>query len=432
MGWSARRRGAAAIVLALAATALTLPAAALAGASGERIAPGVFLGAGAQIDDDDARPARSQRPRVPERERRVVGGSATSIESWPWQAGLTRSPTRYGGDAYQRQICGGSVVAPTIVITAAHCVYDSEAGGFVDPHDFGVVTGRTFLSSDEGQEIAVANFFVPVDAGGVPLYDEEASRWDVALLKLASSSDATPIAIAGPEESGLWEAGRTAFVTGWGQLGSTGGYPNGLQAAQVPIVADSACDSPGSWRGLFDLATMVCAGHLAGGADTCGGDSGGPLVVPAADGSFRLVGNTSFGGQECGAPGVVGVYGRLADDPMRTVLRNMVLALSGRDIVGAGAQPPESVGVSAELALSLSEAYAQKQCRRWNICRRSWAGSCAPAAGGYACEVRNLAVDRRGRKSHCRRTIQWSGIGGAVSRQALGRWRCQPGWPRAA
>lgn len=431
MGWPGRLIASGVAVIAAAAVAAAPAALASGEAPGPRLARGIYLGSGSELHSSDARPPRPQASGSSERQRRIVGGSATTVEAWPWQAGLTRSPARFGGNAYDRQICGGSVVAPTIVITAAHCVYDADVGAFADPQDFSVVTGRTFLSSNEGQEIAVADFYVPLSSGGVPLYDDESSRWDVAVLQLASASSATPIAIAGADERELWTAGRTAFITGWGQLGPGGGFPNGLQAAQVPMIADGACDAPSSWGGLFDEQTMVCAGFLSGGADTCGGDSGGPLVVPTAEGAYRLVGDTSFGGQDCGAPLLVGVYGRLAGDPTRSVLRNAVLSLTGRDIVGSGGQAPEGVGVSPELALELSWTYAERQCDRWIPCRRYWAGSCSAAAAGYSCQVRNLAVNRRGRRSYCRRNVLWSGIGAQVTRQPLGRWKCFHGWPRA-
>jgi hypothetical protein len=62
------------------------------------------------------------------------------------------------------------------------------------------------------------------------------------------------------------------------------------------------------------------------------------LVVPVAGGGFRLVGDTSFA-NGCGLPDTPGVYGRLADDPIRSALQEGVLRVAGVDIVGSNALP---------------------------------------------------------------------------------------------
>jgi trypsin len=300
---------------------------------------------------------------------RIVGGETTTIEQWPWQVALACEPGSSpqcleNENGFFRQFCGGSLVAEDIVITAAHCVYDDEPEvlAFEPASDFEVFTGRTTLSSSQGQEIDVQEIYYFIDDGmGNPtlqaqsdpqvdpeseLFDPVTMEWDVAILLLESESSSQPIKIAGADETVLWEAGRTAFISGWGDLESgAGDFPDDLHAAEIEMISDETCGSGSSYGTDFIEETMVCAGVLEGGRDTCQGDSGGPLVVPVDGGGFRLVGDTSWG-IGCAFPDLPGVYGRIADDPMRSALQTGVQTVSGDDVVGSGAvvdtAPPDT------------------------------------------------------------------------------------------
>lgn len=299
---------------------------------------------------------------------RIVGGSATTIEKWPWQVGVALSPA-FGGDGFDRQICGGSLITPTMVVTAAHCVYKfTDPNGALclptdgfdyPPDDYSVIAGRTNLSGSGGSEVPVKEIYY-FDAGptgprpeaqttgdGQGLYSCGTSEWDAVVLELASAPGppAQPIKIASPGEGELWRAGREAYVTGWGATSEGGDRSNTLQEAPVSIVADDVCGSQDVYGSGFFPETMVCAGEMAGGRDTCQGDSGGPLVVPMHGGGFRLVGDTSFG-DGCARPNRPGVYGRIADDPMRTA----ILSVAGTGADGSGGQaprPPETTITAA-------------------------------------------------------------------------------------
>jgi Trypsin len=282
---------------------------------------------------------------------KIVGGNTTLISEWPWQTATVfdESIMPPPDTDFDRQFCGGTLVAPNISVSAAHCAFDVGPGadgsdGDFDAIFFDVLSGRSVLSSSAGQKHTVANYFFFTTGGGTPLFTGDPDDgWDVIFIQLATNSSSQPIKVAGPGEGAVWAPGRTAFATGWGALSEGGAFPDQLREVQLGIISDATCDSPfinGISPG-FDPATMVCAGVLAGGKDACEGDSGGPLVVPIAGGGFRLVGDTSFG-LGCARPNKPGIYGRLAGDPVRSALATGVQTVAGVNILGSGAQPPPS------------------------------------------------------------------------------------------
>jgi Ca2+-binding RTX toxin-like protein len=301
---------------------------------GPQVARGVFLAevpGGASGD--------RQAPLSDEVQPRIVGGSTTTIAEWPWQAAVTLNPAIYSGNGFDRQFCGGSLVAPTIIVTAAHCVHKAGTT-FYPVSDHASITGRTTLSnSSQGQEIAWSNYYIFVDGSGKPLFNPQTFDWDVVFAVLSSpspSSNSTPIQIAGANEASFWAPGNeNAWATGWGTTSFGGTRSDTLREVNIDRIADSTCGSPSSYGSFFHPETMVCAGELAGAQDSCQGDSGGPLVTPVGGGAFRLIGDTSWG-NGCGLPNFPGVYGRVAENPMCGALQNGIQMVAGVNVVGSG------------------------------------------------------------------------------------------------
>ncbi|WP_332759514.1 serine protease [Streptomyces sp. MT206] len=231
----------------------------------------------------------------------VIGGKPVKVADTPWVVALA-SRDRFGGTR-GGQFCGGVIVAPTKVLTAAHCLGSQVLGGPVESlPDFRVITGRTELRASEGREIAVRGARVN------PAYDPATNAGDLAVLVLEEAVPADHvIPLAGAGHPG-YEVGTEAAVYGWGDTSGFGDYAYGLRAAGVTVLEDEVCEAayPGDRDGRYQAASMVCAGDRDGGKDACQGDSGGPLVARG-----RLIGLVSWG-RGCGRADSPGVYTRIA------------------------------------------------------------------------------------------------------------------------
>ncbi len=186
------------------ATALCLPAASASEYERIEAAPGVLLqSVDGLASSRDASDPEAHAPVT--RASRIVGGTKTRITRWPWQTAIAFRPSVASGNGFQRQFCGGTLLTPTLVVTAAHCFY--RDGGFTSPDQYSVITGRTNLSSSAGQEIDFDTYFVPVDALGNPLFNPNEFAFDFVIVRLSVPSVSPTIQIAGPDERATWAAG---------------------------------------------------------------------------------------------------------------------------------------------------------------------------------------------------------------------------------
>ncbi|KXJ83415.1 hypothetical protein RP20_CCG006290 [Aedes albopictus] len=223
---------------------------------------------------------------APPIETRIVGGKDTAIEQHPYQVSLRRGASH---------TCGGSIISAGAVLTAAHCVYYTNA----EPTDFSIRAGST-LRNEGGQLITVAQMFIHPD------YDDWTLEWDIAVLKLSENlvfgAGVQPVAL--PASSLKISPGSTASIAGWGSLYYQGPSRSHLQQVSVPIVDNGACSV--AYQNFGPIWSFhLCAG--ARGIDACQGDSGGPLVQ---DGT--VIGVVSWG-YGCAFNGYPTVYTRVSE-----------------------------------------------------------------------------------------------------------------------
>ncbi len=219
-------------------------------------------------------------------------------------------------------VCGGAFVSPTLVVTAAHCLYDEN--------------GRVAYSAKVGPAADLRRPSTTVRVASWEIHERYSTRaedHDIALLTLSrpiAGVQTVQIPTLAEWES-LTRPGAPVRSAGWGITSVNGQSPRKFLVADLSMVSDSVCGDARktvrigalTFSGIgfaFDPATMVCAGGATASGlpiDTCQGDSGGPLV--AGDGSAqRLVGIVSWGigcaGRQENGPGPLtpGVYTRLA------------------------------------------------------------------------------------------------------------------------
>jgi MYXO-CTERM domain-containing protein len=251
----------------------------------------------------------------------IVGGRPAQDGDAPWMVAIinTGKPAAAacldsgGSETFCQQICGGTLISPDWVLTAAHCLINTPY------QDLRVVPGITNLNAPGTADkyIAVSEALLHPDA---PLEIETYYRNDIALLRLATPATTTPASIITLEALQALEQDNPAAddgvtVFGWGQLGPDGAFPARLQrvSMEMPPAACASAWAMAPWDAdIWACSVETNAGAIEaddagdptptdeGGEGICVLDSGGPLVVGNPDDGL-LAGVISWGQQdECG------------------------------------------------------------------------------------------------------------------------------------
>jgi secreted trypsin-like serine protease len=218
---------------------------------------------------------------------RIVGGTVAPEGAYPTVVSISETVPGVDEPGFSH-VCGGTLIGPTTVLTASHCV-----GGAV-PGDHDVIVGRENLSdTEDGERIPVIH------------YSTHPAGADAALLELERPVEGEPTALATSADASAFATDATATAVGWGMKGETSNPSMNLREVDLSIVSDGDCKKAYRKFGGMHMMEMICAG--APGKDTCGGDSGGPLFAHGPDGTILQVGVTSFG-RGCARARFPGVY----------------------------------------------------------------------------------------------------------------------------
>ena len=300
--------------------------------------------------------------------------SSTAAPAWITEGTLDESDGAVVAIGFRRvrceeeflPICTGTLVAPRVVLTAAHCV-DRR------------IPLEVFFGTDVSKDGA---FVGVISATPHPSFDDDDNANDVALLLLERTAPAEPITMVDEPLDGAL-VGTMARIVGFGHT-EAGSIDAGVKMEGTSVISVVTPDA-------FEIAPAPSM--------TCHVDSGGPVFV-TVEGQERLAGVTSSGDLQCASVGVnmqVGAHRASFIDPFLSTVGEVgdagaaggAVALSAVCEEACGEDEDCPLGMTCERGMSdarcmlapLPPGAFEGDCERDEDCT----GQCARVPGQSAC-----------------------------------------------
>ncbi|HUA12581.1 MAG TPA: trypsin-like serine protease [Solirubrobacteraceae bacterium] len=201
------------------------------------------------------------------------------------------------GSGGETEECSGTVVAPRLVLTAAHCLARPSGSGWLAASTFRVVTRARSTRGATVQRSRLVRAFPD------PRYSNARFADDAALLVLARPTAAAPVelesAAASPD---LSLAGGHRFLAGWGDSRAGQLLPQHVALEAEVVIQPAEVCARDAWQSLalpFVAGDEICTlGPQGAARGACHGDSGGPLLA-RSDRRVIEVGVVSHGEGDC-------------------------------------------------------------------------------------------------------------------------------------